>query len=808
MGTKINQEFYGSEENFNTVSTGVKKSPYSLPAIITGDAYTGGALDYSAAPWGIGKSSVSNNFSVSIAKGAEWTYNENNRDSSNTPIFFYNTTASTDGAYNNAGLIGSSVTSYNYELALFRSRINPDTTLDVNNKFISSLTVDSGASVNYGGLQGTYPITYLDYQAVKAVIGHIYYKPVGENTIKKTTLDAIISSTVDVDSIVYFDFALYDGNSLTPVDASIGGNKLELLDVYKSVYYGDIDSIVSPARKIGRFGYWYIDEQWYNQDSFRYGPSDSYTYYQSEWDTLGNSEFIYPNPVYTGWSTLSGKQQHFNDVTYHWEYGITAYDNNQWNINKIENGDTYESNTYRSFAYLELDNYDGLSKNEAYATAIIHELAFLGLPVVSGTGHLSSEIGDNDVYVPVFDEHLITTGEYKSGADSLTLPNAEWSDIFGVDMPDYDPTYNPEDDPDNQNDRGDLINKGNKHYFVPASYNVYLLDSTTFYQFMGEIINYYNNLSPDDWTIDFQGVNPSDYIIAAYATQCWIPKSNSGSAMKLGKMSLSTTAYEFDSTKTGANLFTYGKRDIKPFYNNFRDYAPYTTLELYLPLCGTIELDTAYCMGHSITVDYCYDILTMSCTAHVYRDDLLYKTADGSIGSQIPLLSANMGAYQNQLAQYDAAKKQNNMRLFGAAATITAGIATAIGSGGVSLIPSAVAIGGGIRTAVNADMSNDLTDYQISHLAPSISQTGAADCQNGFSTGQLKPKLIIKRAKHLTSLNDEVYSHTVGNACCINSTIGSRYGLTVCNKIDTSGINATVEEIQAIKQAFANGVYV
>lgn len=828
MATKINETFYGSEASFVTVNTNVKRSPYTLPTIVTGNNYSGGALDYSASPWGVGESSVSNHFSVSIAKGAEWTYNEYGREAKNTPLFLYSVSGTEEGAYNNAGLVGADVTSYNYELALFRSRIDPDITLDQYDRFLSSMTVDSGQSVNFASLEDTYPITYLDYQTVKAVVGHVYYKPVGENTIKKTTLDAIINDSVNVDSIVYFDFLLYDGNSTAGVEASIGGNELELLEPYKTVYYDDIDTIVSPARKIGRFGYWYIDEHWYDQDGFRYGPSDSYTYYQTEWDTLGNNWFINPNPVYTGWSTLSGKLQEFDDVSYHWEYGITAYDSNQWNITKIENGDTYASGMYTSFAYLELDDYTG-TKNEAYASAIIHELAFLGFPVVASTSHLASTIGDNDVYVPVFDDHLITTGEYVSGSEANNLPNAIWGDIFGTDMPDYDPTYDPTPGPgpepeDDQNDRGDLVNRGNKHYFVPASYNIYLMDSTTFYQFMNEITNYYSNKTPEEWTQDFQGVNPSDYIIGTYATQCWIPKTATGSAVKLGKMTLTTTAYEFDSTKPGANLFTYGKRNITHFFNDFRDYAPYTTLELYLPLCGTIELDTAYCMGHSITVDYCYDILTMSCTAHVYRDDLLYKTVDAALGAQIPLLAANMGDYQNQIAQLDAAKKQNNMRLFGAAATATAGIATAIGTGGASLVPAAVAIGGSIGTAVKSDMQNDLIDYQMEHLTPSISQTGAADCQNSFTTGQLKPKLIIKRAKFLTSLNNTIYSRTVGNACCINDILGyidgdsqkPRTGLVVCSNVDTTNIRkyinsvpicATVEEINAIKQALASGVY-
>lgn len=833
MATKINETFYGSESNFVTVNTNVKRSPYTLPTIVTGNNYSGGALDYSASPWGIGESSVSNNFSVSIAKGAEWTYNEYNREAKNTPLFLYSVTGTEEGAYNNAGLVGSDETSYNYELALFRSRIDPDITLDQNNKFLSSLSVDSGQSVNFASLEDTYPITYLDYQTVKAVVGHVYYKPYGENTIKKTTLDAIINDSVNVDSIVYFDYLLYDGSSVAGVDASIGGNELELLEPYKSVYYEDIDTIVSPARKIRRFGYWYVDEHWYDQDGFRYGPSDSYTYYQTEWDTLGNSWFINANPVYTGWSTLSGKHQEFDDVSYHWEYGITAYDSNQWNITKIENGDTYASGTYRSFAYLELDDYTG-SKNEAYASAIIHELAFLGFPIVASTSHLASEIGDNDVYVPVFDDHVITTGEYLTGSAASALTNATWGDIFGLNMPEYDPTYDPTPGPgpgpDDDEDEGDLTNLGAARQ--PSLFSVltfYAMNYLEFYGFINELNDYYHGRTPEEWTIDFQGVNPAEYILGAYYTWFDLPINDIDVPVKIGRITLPTSTSRKLSqgdTMLRPNRWQYlsfGTREVAHRFNDFRDYPPYTTVEIYLPLAGTVELDASYVMGHNITVRYYYSILTMTGVACVYRDDILYKTADLQIASQIPLLSTNIGQYQNQITQLETARKQNAIRLAQGAISAAGNIGSAIASGGADSksITSAV---NGLGNVAILGLQQEQLEYQLTHLAPSLSVTGAAEASNSLCCGELVPKLIIKRAKKLKTLNDTVYSETVGNACCINDILGyiggdtlkPRTGLVVCSNVDTTNMRkyigdvpicATVEEINAIKQALASGVY-
>lgn len=66
----------------------------------------------------------------------------------------------------------------------------------------------------------------------------------------------------------------------------------------------------------------------------------------------------------------------------------------------------------------------------------------LGLPF-SDSYYGEESIGDTHVFLPVFDEHTITTGEYVSGPESLALPNATWGDIFGDTMPVYDPNYIP-----------------------------------------------------------------------------------------------------------------------------------------------------------------------------------------------------------------------------------------------------------------------------------------------------------------------------------------------------------------------------
>lgn len=832
MATKINADFYGAENTFVTLSTDIKRSAYSLGNLMSGNIYTGGSLDKSAAPWGIGKSSASSDFQYIAQKGATWTIEKLTRKKGNTPLFLYVNSGLYLGALSNADLIGSDNTSVNYERALYKCRISPDAEND-GGTLKSTLAVDSGDSVSVANALNNFPITYLDYQHIRLYINHVYYKPVGNNTIEKCTMNDIEANRVDIDYIVYFDCYLSYNRAVsetpvtTSVHCSIGGNEVDISETFQNVYYGDNNKFVRPWRYIERFGYWWIDTNWYNSASFLYANSE-YINYKSSWENLGNDNFVYPTPVNAGWSHVSDIQQDFDGLKYHWNCGLTPYNSNQWEINEIKTGDAYGAGLYRSFAYLEVDEMpEGMSKNQAYFNAVLHECSFLGFPIVLNHISVYHQFGENDVYLPIFDSHMITTGDYKYGSDSLSLPNAQWTDIFSDSMPDYDPEYDPDPQPDPSDDFGSLTNKGLYTSRFPSNLNVWCFYNAAGHDDIRTVITAINNLyitDPDGntkWQLDFKGTNPSDYIVGLYATPLIVPHSDNPEIFTLGPVDFDgdISTYKY----AGNGYFTFGTIDLYgdefPLFNDFRDFAPYTQLELYIPLCGTVTLDTAFFIGHSVTVDMYYDILTMSCTAAIYRDNkTLYKTVNGTLGALIPITSLDMGSYQNSIKALESAQKQNEMRLMTSVMTMGISAAVAVGSGGASLITGAGALTGaaGIMNTVE---QGKLIDYQLDHTAPSVAQTGTAEPQNSFCVGSMYPFLFIKRAKLLSTKNDNLYSKTVGNACCINDYVGGtsdnpRTGLVVCSNINTTGItneyneSPTVEEINAIKEAAASGIIV
>ena len=438
---------------------------------------------------------------------------------------------------------------------------------------------------------------------------------------------------------------------------------------------------------------------------------------------------------------------------------------------------------------------------------ILSQMAYIGLPFTTSSDRAArGKIGDTGVYLPKFDDSGITTGQYEEGINALRLPNAEWTD--GREGARYDPAKHKNDD------YGYLFNPFNSNRFT-TGLNVWCMYQQDILDVLAGINNLYLT-DPDGnekWQLDFKGSNPDDYIVSCKAMLLDVSHTSNTFAFTLGPVQFDGIGcYKYN----GTGYFSFGTipldgtEEYSP-YGDFRDYQPYTTMELYIPLCGTVEIDPEFFVGHSIEIIMMYDIYTGACTAGIYRDNYtLWKAVNGQIGADIPVSALQMGTYQNAIHSLQAAQKQNEIRLASSAVTVAAGAAALIASpatGGTSLIAGAGLISGaaGLLSGV---MQEQNYDYQIEHTQPLPAQTTAAETQNNFCIGGLYPVLYVKRAKELEGYDAKIYSHTVGNACLINGCVGSQTGLVMCSSVDLTGVPATVEEINAIKQALGKGVYV
>lgn len=470
------------------------------------------------------------------------------------------------------------------------------------------------------------------------------------------------------------------------------------------------------------------------------------------------------------------------------------------------------------FAKIDSDNYD------IWVEDVKKQLAYIGLPFILTNAYLTDDFDSDNVYLPVFDSQRCTTGTFKHGAENSSLINYNWRWIYELDpLPEDIPPTPPEPPAE---DSGYLTNRGlYTNRFSNPSYTVWAFYGTSLgNNGLDAAIAAINNLyitDPDGnekWTLDFKGSNPSDYIVGLYAYPLAFKTSENSYTFTLGAVSFDTINvkhYADDGyISFGSINLTYNSSDVT-WYGDFRDYPPYSTAELYIPFCGTVDIDLAFFIGHSMYIDMYYDIYTGACSAAIYRDNItLYKVVNGQIGVQLPLTSLRAGDYQNNIHALENALKQNEMRLATSALTLGLSAGAAVATGGASL-----AVGAGVVTGsaglLSTMQERDNIEYKLSHTHPKIAQTGASETQNGYRVGGIYPILFIKRAVMLDSYNADKYSKTVGFACCINTLLGSMSGLTVCSKIDTDGIAKTVDgitisptadEINAIKQAAANGI--
>ena len=80
-----------------------------------------------------------------------------------------------------------------------------------------------------------------------------------------------------------------------------------------------------------------------------------------------------------------------------------------------------------------------------------------------------------------------------------------------------------------------------------------------------------------------------------------------------------------------------GGKFIKPEFQNYLDYEPYTQYLLYVPYVGFMELDATTITNTKVTVDFLTDITTGACCVVVMADEKVVAYRQGTVGVTVPL---------------------------------------------------------------------------------------------------------------------------------------------------------------------------
>mgnify|MGYP007022355977 CR=1 FL=1 len=241
---------------------------------------------------------------------------------------------------------------------------------------------------------------------------------------------------------------------------------------------------------------------------------------------------------------------------------------------------------------------------------------------------------------------------------------------------------------------------------------------------------------------------------------------------------------------------TFGPYTIKRKFNDFRDYAPYTRVSIYLPYCGWCDLPS-HVVGKKVTVKYFTDIIAATVRAVVFCGNNIVAEAAGVMGLDIPFTADAVGMKQagvvNGLTAYAGGALQT-------AAGVASIVTTKGGKGiGETLSGASKLVSAYTQTA----MAFNENTTEIS------GKNGDGCCLAGATNILIK----IIRPKYTGSDTAPFvpagFAHSVGYVSNKQVRVGNVSGLLIADNVDTSGIaGATDAERAEIKRVLETGLIV
>lgn len=216
-------------------------------------------------------------------------------------------------------------------------------------------------------------------------------------------------------------------------------------------------------------------------------------------------------------------------------------------------------------------------------------------------------------------------------------------------------------------------------------------------------------------------------------------------------------------------------------YNSFLDYSPYAQYQLYIPLCGWVDLPDQ-CVGKTITVDLATDVINNSCLATVKADGCPIVLKTGHMGTSISLSVTENGLKQSALTQ----------SLFN-----TVGAVTSTGYAVATQNP--VGIVNGIANVAGAVYQGTIANN--SNYTRQVGSTGDKSDFHVSNTCYLKKMYTVPN-------EPDNYKHTCGYPSDTSGVVGSFTGYNVFTNVDTTGLTCNQSQKEKIKALFESGVYI
>lgn len=216
------------------------------------------------------------------------------------------------------------------------------------------------------------------------------------------------------------------------------------------------------------------------------------------------------------------------------------------------------------------------------------------------------------------------------------------NNIVGGEPGDDDDPNNTTDGSNGSDHRDDInVNTPPDSAISLSNINIYLLTREQLMAFISDMWDFtwaelttnmmtgiYNNLIDNVQSIRVMPFAPADLgtVETVGSIQCgwW---SHTATVRKLGT----------GTNGPGMKLRSAGNWEFNEVFGGWADYAPYTSIELYLPYYGTLNLDTNLFMGHTLKVEYVLDVLAGLITYFLSCDKTCVITVSAKCSADVPV---------------------------------------------------------------------------------------------------------------------------------------------------------------------------
>ena len=374
------------------------------------------------------------------------------------------------------------------------------------------------------------------------------------------------------------------------------------------------------------------------------------------------------------------------------------------------------------------------------------------------------------IHMPEITENGFTTGNYFSGREigECKSQNKNWTSTT-------DSTIKPNDNNADGNDVEDLqfaqLN-GSANNFIKS----YILS-------YGELNSLAENFNNDNFVNPIPvGANPFANIISLkqYPFDISLPMVSMWrtEAIILDKWNTGISGKRLVSQNM---LRQIGSYKIEKKYNSFLDYEPFTTAEIYVPMCGRANIPLNYIMGKTIIVYFASDLENGGCKAIVKCDEISAELS-GTFSEDVSLTAENAGIRRLELAYAGSGFLASAV---GAVASVGTGDSTGISYSSIN----------GVKSLIDfANVNNGNYSVIKGESTPKVNFNNV-------------PKCYVKISRPVIEL-PENYGRVNGFVVNKKLNLSNLNGYTICCNVDVDGLYCTENEKEMLKGIMESGFYI